>query len=438
MTDVNGLPQPPVSRRDVLRLGLAGVAGLSLDQLLRAEAAQADEGSAKTPPRAQSVIHIFLPGGCAAQESFDPKPFAPVEYRGELRAIPTALAGVRFSALLPRCAKIANKITVCRAMSHGEAAHERGVHNMFTGYRPSPALVYPSLGSIVSHELGARKKLPPYVCLPNQPTTFAGSGYLSSAYAPFSLGADPAKKGFRVRDLNPPKGIDPRRSKRRRELLDIVGDFFQARDKAADVVAMDSFYKWAYDLIGSRHAREAFDLTKEPKKLRDRYGRHDAGQRFLMARRLVEAGVRFVSVSYGGWDMHDKVATGMRRLLPRFDQAFAALINDLDARGLLDSTLVMVSSEFGRTPKLNKTGGRDHWPKVFSVVLAGGGIKRGSIYGKTDATATEPEEDALSVEDWATTVYHLLGVDPHKRLRSPGGRPVFIVKNGKVRHELLG
>jgi uncharacterized protein (DUF1501 family) len=200
---------------------------------------------------------------------------------------------------------------------------------------------------------------------------------------------------------------------------------------------MDTFYQRAYGLISSEKARAAFDINAENAKVRDQYGRHAAGQRLLMARRLVESGVRFVTLTYGGWDLHGGIAGGTKSQLPQFDQAFAALINDLSAKGMLDSTLIMISSEFGRTPKINAGAGRDHWPKVFSVVLAGGGIKKGSIYGKSDATASEPEEDGLTVEDMAHTVYHCLGIDAAKKLMSPGNRPIDIVREGKIRKELL-
>lgn len=308
---------------------------------------------------------------------------------------------------------------------------------MFTGYRPSPALRYPSFGSVVAHEFGPRANLPPYVCIPNMPAPDAGTGYLSSSFGPFSLGDDPAREGFQVRDLKLPSGVDQPRFTQRRRLLDIVNDHFRAQEKSDSLDAVDTFYQRAYSLISSQKAREAFDISKETPALRDEYGRNAAGARMLLARRLVEAGVRFVTLTYGSWDMHDNIAGGVKRQLPPFDQAFAALIRDLDQRGLLDSTLVCVTSEFGRTPKVNGTAGRDHWPKVFSIVMAGGGVKRGAVYGSSDATASEPLDDPLTVEDWATTVYQCLGIVAEKELMSPGGRPVEIVDGGKVVRELL-
>lgn len=431
----------PLSRRSFLHVGFLGGVGLSLDQYFRLQSAQAATApvppASKRGPRAEAVIHIFLPGGSAHQETWDPKPYAPVEYRGEMGQVKTKLEGVLFNECMTKTAQIADKITVVRSMTHGEAAHERGTHNMFTGYRPSPAIIFPSMGSVVSHELGVRNNLPPYVAIPNMPTTYAGSGYLSSSYAPFSLGADPANGGFKVQDLSLPGGVSDDRFATRRSMLDTVNAHFQAKEKSDNLDAMDTFYQRAYGLISSEKAKAAFDINQEDAKIRDAYGRNSAGQRMLMARRLVEGGVRFVTLTYGGWDMHGGIAGSIRRQVPEFDQAFAMLISDLDQRGMLDKTLVMVSSEFGRTPKINSGAGRDHWPKVFSVALAGGGIKRGNIYGTSDATASEPDENPLGVEDLAHTVYHCLGIDADKRLMSPGDRPIDIIRGGTTRKDLL-
>jgi uncharacterized protein (DUF1501 family) len=421
------------TRRAFLQVGALAGLGLTLDDFFRLQAA---EPTKKEAP-AQACIHIFMPGGLASQESFDPKPNAPLEYRGDMGVVPTKLPGIVLNECLKQTAQVADKITLCRSMTHGEAAHERGTHNMFTGWRPSPALQYASMGSVVAHELGVRHDLPPYVCIPNQPTTYAGSGYLPSSFAPFGLGSDPANANFTVRDLKLPGGVDEQRFTTRKTILEAVNAHFAGRDQSDNVAAMDTFYQRAYSLLGSPQAREAFNITAEPAALRDEYGRNAAGQRMLMARRLVEAGVRFVTLTYGGWDLHANIIPGTRTQMPPFDQAFAALIRDLDRRGLLKTTLVMVSSEFGRTPKINGTAGRDHWPKVFSVVLAGGGIKQGAVHGSTDATATEPQDDPLTVEDLAYTVYHQLGIDPDKKLMAPGNRPILIVDEGKLRKELL-
>ncbi len=427
-----------LSRRGFLSVGAVAGAGLTLPQLLQVEQARAEQKNyASVPGKAKSIIHIYLPGGMAHQETFDPKPYAPIEYRGETKHISTAIPGVSFGSQLAKTANIADRLTIIRSVTHGEAAHERRTHNMFTGYRPSPALKYPSIGAVISHEFGARNNLPPYVCIPRVPNEFAGSGYLSSSYAPFSIGSDPASGNFRVQDLDLYSGIDESRFATRRTALETVNAHFAAKEKSDHLTAMDSFYERAYALISSPDARAAFDLKAEPDATKEAYGRNEAGARMLLARRLVEAGVRLVNLTYGGWDMHQSIVPSMARQMPPFDQAFAALITDLETRGLLDETLVMVSSEFGRTPKINKDAGRDHWPKVFSVALAGGGIKRGFVYGESDATATGPDVNPVGPADLFTTVYNCLGIVADKELMAPGDRPIEIVDGGQVLTDLL-
>jgi len=427
-----------LSRRGFLSVGALAGAGLTLPELLRSQSAYGDLKDYKNFEwTAKSVIHIYLPGGMAHQESFDPKPNAPIEYRGEMKQVATKISGELFGETLAKTAEIADKLTVIRSMTHGEAAHERGTHNMFTGYRPSPALQYPCIGSVVSHEYGPRNNLPPYVCIPNMPNEYAGSGYLSSAFAPFSLGSDPAAGGFKVRDLDLPGGVDDSRFATRRSALEAINAHFQKKEKSDDLNAMNTFYDRAYSLISAPEARQAFDLEKESAAIRDEYGRNTAGARMLLARRLVQAGVRLVNLTYGGWDMHNAIVGGFKNQMPAFDQAFSTLIKDLDRSGMLKDTLVMVSSEFGRTPKINAQAGRDHYPKVFSVVLAGGGIKGGYIHGSSNSTASEPEELAMGPEDLFTTVYHCLGIVADKELMAPGDRPIEIVDGGKVIKELL-
>lgn len=424
------------NRREFLFVGMLGGMGLSLPNMLRAAQKQGRQLGGKAG-QAQSVIQIYLPGGCSAQESWDPRVGMPIEYRGPLGHVQTAIPGVYFSQNLKNTAKIADRLTVIRSMTHGEAAHERGTHNMFTGYRPSPALSYPSFGTVISHEFGPRKNLPPYVCIPNQPNKFAGTGYLGSAFGPFSLGSDPASGNFSVRDLSLPSGVDTQRFDKRKSMRAAVDDHFSSLEKSDALDGMDSFYQRAYSLISSEKAREAFAIEKEDNKLRDAYGRNQAGQRMILARRLVEAGVRYVTLTYGSWDHHDGIENANNRTMPDFDKAFATLITDLEQRGLLDSTLVMVTSEFGRTPMINKTAGRDHWPKVFSAVLAGGGIKKGFVYGMADPTGAEPEEDPMDVMSFAKTVYHQVGIDAEKELMAPGDRPIEIVDGGKVVDDLI-
>lgn len=425
-----------------MRVGWLGGVGLSLGQYFNLKA-QADQN--QTSAKAKSVIHIYLQGGFAHMDSFDPKPDAPAEYRGILSPISTTIPGVYFSSHMPYSAKVADKMTVVRSMTHTEVDHSRGEHSMFTGYRPSPALVYPSMGSVVTDQLGVRKAMPSYVCVPNQGSQYLGSGYLSNSCGPFSLGTDPARSNFTVRDLSLAKGVDDSRFQRRKDLKNLVDDHFRSQTQDDAVATMDSLYQRAYDLLSSSQARDAFSLKGESDTTKELYGmkphgpvlRPSAGARFLIARRLVEAGARFVTVTYGAWDTHAFHYRSIEPQMPDFDRAFAGLISDLDQRGLLDSTLVMVTSEFGRTPKINAGGGRDHWPRVFSIVMAGGGVRRGYIHGASDGLAAEPAEAPLSVEDYVTTVYHLLGIDASQSLMSPGDRPQPIVQNGHVATELL-
>lgn len=433
------------TRREFLYAGWLGGLGLSLGGLLKLEAAAADATGRKPEAKAKSVIHIYLQGGFAHMDSFDPKPDAPLEYRGILGTVQTSVPGVLFSSHMQQTAKVADRISVVRSMTHTEVDHSRGEHSMFTGYRPSPALTYPSVGSVVAHELGPRGALPPYVVVPTQGSQFLGSGYLSNAYGPFALGTDPARPNFTVRDLSLPKGVSESRFESRKSWKSLVDSHFRQRETDDSLTTMDSFYSRAYDLLSSPQARDAFSLKGESDATRDLYGmkggipgvRPTAGARFLVARRLVEAGARFVTVTFGAWDTHSYHYRSIETQMPDLDRAYAGLILDLEARGMLDSTLVVISSEFGRTPKVNAGGGRDHWPRVFSVVLAGGGIKRGHVYGASDGLAAEPADQPLSIEEYATTMYHLLGIDARKDLMSPGDRPQAIVMNSKLAKGLL-
>ncbi len=434
------------TRRDIIRVGFLGGLGLTLGDVLRLEAAQNSANKPNTA-KAQSVIHVYLQGGFAHMDSFDPKPDSPSEYRGILATLPTKLAGVRFSEHMPKTADIANKVTVVRSMTHTEVDHSRGEHSMFTGYRPSPALTYPSMGSVTSHELGPRHDMPPYIVVPTAGSQFLGSGYLSNAHGPFALGADPGRAGFQVRDLNLPGDVDEARFHSRKQWKELVDDHFAKTEKSDALATMDSFYERAYGMLSSPTVRNAFSLKGETEETKKLYGmaglsgplafRNAGAARFMIARRLVEAGARFVTLTFGSWDTHAYHYRGIQDQMPMLDIALAGLVNDLDQRGMLDNTLVVVNSEFGRTPKVNSGGGRDHWPRVFSILMAGGGIKRGHIYGASDALAAEPKADALGVEDYAHTLYHLLGIDAGKDLMSPGNRPQQIVMNGKIAKGLL-
>jgi uncharacterized protein (DUF1501 family) len=289
------------------------------------------------------------------------------------------------------------------------------------------------MGSIVAHELGGRNSLPPYVCIPR---AFGTAGYLSDTFGPFSVGGDPSQAGFRVRNLALPTGINAERFAQRQKLRAAVERQFTAVRAEPPVAAMGQFYEDAYAMIAAPAARDAFNLDKEPVAVRDAFGRNAAGQGFLLARRLVAAGVRFVTAQYGSWDHHGNLKTGVSGQLPQFDQAFAALIADLEATGMLAETLVVVSSDFGRTPRLNAEGGRDHWTKCFTVALAGAGLKAGHVHGTSDATGAEPLDGAVHAKDYAATLFHLLGVAPHKRIMAQGTRPIAI-SDGEPIKEIL-
>ncbi len=425
-------------RREFLRVGVVGGLGLTLGDFFAMQAQGDQKTFASKEGVAKSVIQIVLPGGMAHQESWDPKPEAPLEYRGPFGVAKTKIPGVVLNENFRTVAQVADKMTIIRSIAGKEADHGRATYTMYTGYRKSPAIEHPSVGAVVSHEFGPRKDLPPYVAVPSA-TEYGGTGYLGSQFGPFGIGSDPARNGYKVRDLSLPPGVDDRRFSTRREILDVVDDHFKYQaGKAEALGAMDEFYQRAYALISSPAAREAFDIEKETAATRAKYGTTDAGPRFLLARRLVEAGVRFVTVSYGGWDMHAGIETAMKRQAPGLDAALAGLIRDLDDRGLLASTIVLVTSEFGRTPKINASAGRDHFPRVFSVAVAGGGFKKGLVYGSSNSTASEPEENPVRVEDVLTTVYHQLGINVDKELMAPGGRPIEIIDGGEVVSGLIG
>lgn len=373
----------------------------------------------------------------AHQESWDPKPEAPLEYRGPFGVAKTNVPGVVFNENFKKLAKVADKMTIVRSVAGKEADHGRASYAMLTGYRKSPAIEHPSMGAVVSHEFGSKDNMPPYVAVP-QATEFAGTGYLGSQYGPFGIGSDPGRSGYQVRDLLLPPGVDDQRFYTRQRIRDVVDDHFRQVAKNAQALsAMDDFYQLAYSMISSPAARSAFDVIKEPEAVRNQYGQTSAGMRFLLARRLVESGVRFVTVSYGGWDHHAGIESAMNRQAPEFDQALAGLIADLSERGLLDSTMVLVTSEFGRTPKINATAGRDHYPRVYSLAMAGGGLKQGLVYGSSDSTASEPEDNPVRIEDLLTTVYHQLGINADKELMAPGARPIEIIDGGEVVNDLI-
>lgn len=441
-----------VTRRDAIRIGVCGALGLSMADLFRYQARAAAVGvgpGSFKEGRAKSVIHLNLPGGMAQQESWDPKPEAPSEYRGAF-GIAKTNTGEIFSENFARQAKIADKLTVIRSVVGRIPDHQQASYHLFTGYTPTTVIDYPQMGSVVSHLLGVRREMPPYVAIPSLRSFDGGTGFLSSKYGPFQLNADPGARGeFKVRDFSLPEGVSLEQFERRKAAREIVEGHLRQLEADPDKLnTMDDFYRRAYSLLTSDSARKAFSIADESAATRDLYGQGytlkqnapaAVGERLLLARRLVEAGVRFVTVNYGAWDSHVDIKGTCNEHMPALDHAIAGLITDLDQRGMLESTLVMVTTEFGRTPKVNQSNGRDHWARVYSMMLAGGGITRGQIYGASDATAAEPAREEVKLEDFLATVYHQLGIDSNQELVAFGGtRPIEIVKDGKVVKGIVG
>jgi hypothetical protein len=424
---------PGVARRDFLHLGMLSGLGMSLTDLLRWQAL------AKAPEkRATSCILIWLDGGPSHMDMFDPKPDAPKEVRGPFGTIPTAVPGVRICEHLPLTAKAMGDIALVRSLTHELGNHNTGRHYLLTGHRPTPVVTYPSLGSVLAEETGFQHALPPYIIVP-QAVEFSQAGYLPGAYAPFSVGGDPSKPNFRVRDLDAPKGVTISIEARRRDMLQSLDKFSAEVEASPATQARDAFYGQAYRLLGSAAARAAFDLNKEPPALRNRYGRKRIGQGCLLARRLVEAGTRFVTVVDQGWDTHQDIARNLPDArfrgsgkLPAMDRAYATLLSDLRERGLLESTLVVLMGEFGRTPKINNRAGRDHWPRAGFVCFSGGGVKGGQVIGATDANGEAPIRQPVRPEDVAFSMLKLLGVDPRREFKASGNRPMRILDKGTM------
>ena len=431
-----------LNRRQALQIGGTGlIAGLSLPKLLEMQAT-----AAEGPSRARACIVLFLEGGPSTIDMWDLKPDAPREIRGPYRPIATSVPGTFVGEHQPLCAQVADKFTILRSHSHDDNGHSTGYHYALTGYRANfpdgnsripTNVLYPSMGSIVSRELGSTGSIPPYVNIPN-PMGAGGSGFYGAEHAPFVIESDPVQPDFQVKDLRVPVGPSVSRLEARRRLL---ADF-EAKDGdhsgAKRARTMSTYYEKAYDLMTSPAAQKAFDIRSESESTRQEYGLTSLGQCALLARRLVEAGCRFIGIDHGSWDTHfDCFPSQEKDLFPHADRAFAALIRDLDLRNLLETTLVVMMGEMGRTPRINGRAGRDHWSMAQSVLLAGGGIKPGQVVGTTDQHASAPTSEPVGVEDLHRTIFSLLGVDSTKTYYTPLGRPVPIVNGGRVVEELL-
>jgi hypothetical protein len=433
-----------IRRRDCLKLGLTAALGAGLVDLLRLRGAAA-QSTTRLPVSAQSCILVWLDGGPTHYETFDPKPLAPQEIRGEFFPIETRIPGVQFSEHLPRLAALADKLAIVRSLRHDQGNHGAGNHYMMTGAPPRIPVgcgafvsFHPSLGSVTAHQRGSRNGLPAYFSLP-QMSRSGGPNFLGAQFAPFVVPNDPNSSSFRVRDVALPKGLESERFDRRRSLRAEVDQLPRLTRQAGDPVgAVDEYYQRGYELIASPEAQAALDIHREQERVRERYGRNAFGQRALLARRLVEAGVPFITLYEGGWDHHRDLFASCRKRLPEFDRTLAALIEDLDERGLLAETLVVVLGEFGRTPKVNKDAGRDHWSNAMSVLFAGGGTPGGIVVGATDPQGYSAVDRVLSPENFAATIYRKLGIDPNMILYTPQGRPTHLVSDPTPIVELMG
>ena len=425
-----------IRRRDFLRVGSLAAFGLTLPDLLRARASGSPAGTDV------SCILLWLQGGISHIDSFDPKPEAPVEVRGEFGVIDTNVPGIRLCDPLPNLALHQDKYSILRSLNPKNGSHGVADAYMLTGHPFNQAITYPTYGSVLAKEKGDRESMPPFVQVgTNVDQRFGGgvAGFLGDQYNPFVLPGDASSPGFSVRDVSLTSGMDRDRFQRRMKVLETV-DTWQSRmeSSVSSLEATDTFYQKAYSLITAPEAKKAFDINAEDPRMRDRYGRHSLGQGCLLARRLIESGVRFVTVTDGGWDTHQNNFVALKnRLLPRLDTALSALLQDLSDRGRLGSTLVVVLSDFGRTPKINPSAGRDHWASAGIALLAGGGVRPGITVGQTNALAEQPTESPYYTEDLAATIYHCLGIPLDTTHQTPDGRPVQINYDGRLIRELV-
>ncbi|MBL8867239.1 MAG: DUF1501 domain-containing protein [Planctomycetia bacterium] len=436
-------------RRNFLQLGSAGLLGLSLPGFLAAQASAKEKGTDNPKAKAKSVILVWLAGGPATIDMWDNKPDAPEGIRGEFKSIATSAPGIQFAETLPKMAKVADKVSVVRSLYHTIPSHAPATIFMTTGNKPTAALQYPALGSVAARMLKTETGIPPYVSFIDLRGGLAGgAGYLGTGYNAFTVEGnangrdkgDKADKGaaFRLRGITLPNGFSLADLDKRDQLLRTFDDGFRAIDQNNDLVdGLDTFHKQALEILRSEKTRRAFNLNEEKQSLRDSYGT-GIGPAALAARRLVEAGVRFVTLGFGSWDTHQKTFDAHKtRLVPNLDSALSALVADLADRGMLDDTIVMCAGEFGRTPKVNKNGGRDHWARSMACVLAGGGLKRGYVHGATDASGMAPAIDPVTPDDVASTIFHQLGVHPQTELQTPTGRPIQLFREGRVVEKLI-
>ena len=430
------------SRRDFIRVGALGPLGLSLGSFFSARATAAASATAASrleTARAKSVVLVYLGGGISHHDTFDMKPDATEEVRGKYKGIASDVTGLSVCELLPKMAKTMSKVALVRSQQHGNDHHETATNWVLSGKFGTPFGDHPAMGAIVAHETGFAGKVPPYVAIPKNPSftwELGKSAWLGGRYESFKAG-DPNAKDFKVRDLSCPADVKPAQMERRQTLLQAVDSLTRQIEGNDQIATYDEFQKKAAEMILAPEAQAAFAIDRESAAVRDRYGRTEFGQSCLLARRLVEGGVRFVTVNFAGWDHHAKIFESLDKKLPVFDQGFSSLIHDLDERGLLHDTLVVCFGEFGRTPKVNKDAGRDHWGHAGVMLFAGAGVQAGRIIGATDATGTYVTDRPVRPAEVCWTVYEALGIDPQKILLTPEGRPTHILDEGATIKELF-
>jgi uncharacterized protein (DUF1501 family) len=429
------------SRRDFLRVGGLSALGLTLADFFRAQAIASENNPAPVPRRNVNCILMWMQGGPSHIDTFDPKPDAALEIRGEFKTIQTRQPGVRIVEHFPLLAQQFDKLSLIRGHDPQNGSHGVADHLMMTGHPFNPSLPFPCFGSVVAKERGYRDGMFPFVQLGrNIDRRFNGGigGFLGDQYNPFEVHEDPSAPAFRVRDLSIPDQNDRRRLERRYSMLQEVDRYQREMEANQTVQARDAFYQRAHTLITSPAAKQAFDLAQEPDRVRDQYGRNSLGQSCLLARRLIESGVHFVTVTDGGWDTHVQNFRSLKdRLLPRLDRAYAALLQDLHTRGMLDNTLVVWFGDFGRTPVVNPSAGRDHWATAGVAAMGGGGVRIGQVVGATNARAEVVVDTPVRPQDLAATIYHALGIPLNTWYRAQDGRPIELVPTGRPMRQLI-
>src|SRR5438034_824167 len=454
------------TRRHVLKIGGLGMLGLTLNKLWAAEDKWKAQKIKAPAARAKSVIFLYQFGGPSHIDMFDMKPDAPEGIRGPHKPISSNVPGLQVSEHLPRVAKIMDKVTLIRSMHHTMKNHNSASYYALSGHAPpvddirlkDTLNLFPAYGSVVSRLAPSEGEMPtfvsyPYVIRDGSVTPGQHASFLGKAHDPFLFTQDPNSPGSGWPELSLPANLTYERLEQRRELQKLIDEQARLLDISATARGLDAYYEKALAMLNSERLRKAFDLSAEPDKLRDDYGRHTYGQSCLLARRLVEAGVKFVTVYFsgniggqstteGGWDTHGFNNTRMFPIiekyhLPLTDQTLPTFLADLDSRGLLETTLVVWMGEFGRTPKINENASRDHWPQCYTTLLAGGGVKRGFIYGASDKNGMYPSENPVRPDDLAATIFYLLGIDPHTEVRAVGNRPVLISEGKPVMDVLV-